>query len=90
MQASDLIINLDAAGRRSLLGRILKPYNFLQHAHNDPRATDGTDMDPRHVIGHALSALKMVSSASPLPNTIKPYLKRCDLLAAEQASETQS
>lgn len=89
-QASDLIINLDAAGRRSLLDCIVKPYNFLKHADNDPLVTlDETDIDPDHVIGHALSALTMVSPGKPLPDTMKPYLERRDLLAPEQPSETQ-
>lgn len=80
-QASDLIINLDAAGRRALLECIVKPYNFLKHADNDPLATmDDSDIDPDHVIGHALSALTMVSPGKSLPDTIEPYLERRGLL----------
>ncbi|WP_144036811.1 hypothetical protein [Sphingopyxis witflariensis] len=90
-QAADLVINLNAAGRRALLDSIVKPYNFLKHADNDPLATlDETDIDPDHVIGHALSALTMVSPGKPLPDTIKPYLERRDLLAPEQSSEAQA
>jgi hypothetical protein len=86
-RAADLIINLDAAGRRALLNCIVKPYNFLKHADNDPLATmDDSDIDPDHVIGHALSALTMVSPGKSLPDTIKPYLKRRDLMVSEQSS----
>lgn len=76
-QASDLVINLDAAGRRALLDYIVKPYNFLKHADRDPLATmDDSDIDPDHAIGHALSALTMVSPGKLLPDTTKPYLER--------------
>ena len=85
-RAADLVINLDAAGRRALLDSIVKPYNFLKHADKDPLETmDDADIDPDHVIGHALSALTMVSPGKPLPDTIKPYLERRDLLASEQS-----
>lgn len=69
-QAADLVINLDAAGRRALLDSIVKPYNFLKHADKDPLETmDNGDIDPDHVIGHALSALTMVSPGKHLPGT---------------------
>lgn len=86
-QATDLIFNLDAADRRALLDCIVKPYNFLKHADNDPLATmDDSDIDPDHVIGHALSALTMVSPGKQLPDTIKPYLEQRKLLAPNQSS----
>lgn len=88
-QAADLNINLDAAGRRALLDCIVKPYNFLKHADKDPLETmNDSDIDPDHVIGHALSALTMVSPGKPLPDTIKPYLERRDLIASEKSPET--
>lgn len=85
-QASDLIITLSAAERRQLLGYIVKPYNFLKHADRDPLATlDDSDIDPDGAIAHALTALTMVSPGEPLPDEIKPYLERHDLLPPIQS-----
>lgn len=85
-QASDLIITLTAAERRQLLDYIVKPYNFLKHADRDPLATlEETDIDPEGVIAHALTALSMVRPSKSLPDEIKPYLERHDLLAPTQS-----
>lgn len=84
-QASDLVITLTAAERRQLLDYIVKPYNFLKHADRDPLATlDDSDIDPDGVIAHALTALTMVSPDKSLPEEIKPYLERHDLLVIAQ------
>lgn len=83
---SDLIITLTAAERRQLLDYIVKPYNFLKHADRDPLATlDDSDIDPDGVIAHALTALTMVSPNRSLPEEIKPYLERHNLLEPVQS-----
>jgi hypothetical protein len=80
-QASDIIISLTNDERRSLLSYIVKPYNFLKHADNDPLATlDEGDINPEGAIAHALSALTMVCPGTSLPDEIKPYLKQRGLL----------
>ncbi len=82
-QASDLTVTLPAGERRSLLNYIVKPYNFLKHADRDPLATlDDSDIDPDGAIAHALHAVTLVSPGKGLPDEIKPYLERHDLLAA--------
>ncbi|MBO9516460.1 MAG: hypothetical protein J7493_00185 [Porphyrobacter sp.] len=84
-QASDLIITLTALERRQLLGYIVKPYNFLKHADRDPLATlDESDIDPDGSIAHALTALTLVSPGKSLPDEIKPYLERHNLLVSAQ------
>lgn len=84
-QASDLIITLTALERRQLLGYIVKPYNFLKHADRDPLATlDESDIDLDGSIAHALTALTLVSPGKPLPDEIKPYLERHNLLVSNQ------
>jgi len=51
-----------------LLGYIVNPSNFLKHA------------DPEGAVQHALTAYTFVRPGDPLPDQIKPYLKRHDLL----------
>ncbi|WP_286869161.1 hypothetical protein, partial [Sphingobium sp.] len=71
-EAADLVITLSAAEQRRLLDYIVRPYNF-----RDPLATpEEDDIDPDGVIGHALTALTMISPGEPLPDKIKPYLER--------------
>ncbi len=85
-KVADLVITLSAAERRQLLDYIVRPYNFFKHADRDPVATlEEDDIDPDGVIGHALTALTMISAGKPLPDTIKPYLERHDPLGAAQS-----
>lgn len=85
--ASDLNIALSPAERRSLLGYIVTPYNFLKHADRDPLATlDDGDIDPDGAIAHALTALTLVSPGKALPDAVKPYLERHGILAADTDS----
>jgi len=80
-EPADLILALDAAQRRAMLGYIVKPYNFLKHADRDPLATlDEGDIDPDGAISHALSALTMVLPGKALPETVRPYLEKHGLL----------
>lgn len=72
-EAADLVITLSAAEQRRLLDYIVRPYNFFEHADRDPLATlEEDDIDPDGVIGHALTALTMISPGKRLPDTIKP------------------
>lgn len=85
-EAADLVITLSAAEQRRLLDYIVRPYNFFEHADRDPLATpEEDDIDPARVIGHALTALTMISPGEPLPDTIKPYLERHDPLGEAQS-----
>lgn len=84
-EAADLVITLSAAWQRRLLDYIVRPYDFFEHADRDPMAKpEEDDIDPDGVIGHALTALTMISPGKPLPDTIKPYLERHDPLGEAQ------
>ncbi len=64
-----------------LLGYIVDPSNFLKHADRDPFATlEESEFDPEGAVQHALTAYTFVRPGDPLPDQIKPYLKRHDLL----------
>lgn len=64
--------------------------NLLTQADKDALATRGdSDIYPDHVIGHALTALTMVSLGKSLPGT-KPHLERRDLLPSEKPTEKQA
>jgi hypothetical protein len=80
-QPSDLEVPLSPDELRGMLGYIIRPFNFLKHASRDVLATlDEEDVDPNGAIGHALAALNFVSPNRPLPDEIKPYLERRNLL----------
>lgn len=64
-----------------LLKYVLNPSNFLKHAERDPLATlEEADFDPDGAIAHALSAYSILRPGHPLPDTIKPYLEKHDLV----------
>ncbi|MED5547295.1 MAG: hypothetical protein VYD90_18845 [Pseudomonadota bacterium] len=77
--AANLVITLSVAEPLWLLDYIITPYNFFKHADRDPLATlEEDDIDPDGVIGHALTALTMISSGRALSDTIKHYLESHD------------
>lgn len=78
---SDLSINLNQNELHKLLKYITTPYNFLKHADEDPSATlDESDFDPQGAIGHAVTALTIACPDKPLPDKIKTYLERLNLI----------
>jgi hypothetical protein len=77
--ADDLTVNEEQPWK--MLGYIVDPSNFLKHADRDPLQTlEESDFDPDGAIQHALTAYTFVRPCHPLPDQIKPYLKRHDLL----------
>lgn len=77
--ADDLSVTKE--GPWKLLAYIVDPSNFLKHADRDPLATlEESEFDPEGAVQHALTAYTFVRPSNPLPDKIKPYLKRHDLL----------
>lgn len=64
-----------------LLKYIDDPTNFLKHADRDPLSILSEDeFCPEDAISNALTAYSFVCPGKPLPDEIRPYLKRNDFL----------
>lgn len=64
-----------------LLKYIDDPANFLKHADRDPLSVLSEDeFCPEDAISNALTAYSFVCPGKPLPDEIRPYLKRNDFL----------
>lgn len=77
----DLQVNRPPNELRAMLRYIVKPYNFLKHADNDPLAAlDESDFDPKGALAHAIAAFSMLQPETDLPDPVKSFLDAAGII----------
>lgn len=73
----DLEVTLPAAEERRLLDHIVRPFNFLKHADQDPLGTlDEADVRPLDALTHAITAYAMLFPGEALDDEVGSFLVR--------------